>query len=94
MDLLVDTENGVLQAALHKLTAGVSREVVNDWSSTTLNDVRRAIAIIQEDDPREPRYNLERLLALLVKVEQYGQTLERFMDSSRILSFIWVGVTA
>jgi len=93
MDLLAGTENGELQLALEKLTAGFSRGAVNDLSSTTVNDIRQVIAVI-ESYLGEPRYNFSPLQTLLAKVEHYGQTLEHFGDSSRFVSFIWVSAVA
>lgn len=75
-----------------KAEAQLSKKDINNFENTTIDDVRSAIAEIQQRQVNagQQKY-LARLKPFLVSLEQYGKVVEVFLNASEMLAFVWVG---
>lgn len=77
-----------------KATAGLTQAELQDFSHTTLDDLRQCIATIQNDQraSRKLRY-LKRLGPFLDTMERYGKIIEVFLNVSDVIAFVWVSIS-
>ncbi|KAH8722372.1 hypothetical protein GQ44DRAFT_360783 [Phaeosphaeriaceae sp. PMI808] len=77
-----------------KSTAGLSLEELRSFEQTSLDELKDAIATIQNDQrtSRKLRY-LKRLEPFLDAMEQYGKIIEVFLNVSGIIAFVWASET-
>ncbi|KAF1840937.1 uncharacterized protein K460DRAFT_410330 [Cucurbitaria berberidis CBS 394.84] len=73
-----------------KTKAGLSPDELKVFQLTSLDDLRRQIAIIQDDQRKSKKMRyLKRLGPFLDTMEQYGKIVEVFLNISDIIAFIW-----
>ena len=83
--------NSGFQRALARFKGHLSLAEQEEFGFTTLEDVQRTIAQIQDTQGSERRMrNLTRIKAFLEGMEQYGKVVEVFLNTSDILAFVWV----
>jgi hypothetical protein len=72
-------------------TAGLTQAELKDFSQTSLSELKRCIATIQNDQraSRKLRY-LKRLGPFLETMERYGKIIEVFLNVSDVIAFVWV----
>ena len=74
-----------------KTKAGLSPEELKDFQLTSIDDLRRQIATIQNDQRKSKKMRyLKRLGPFLDTMEQYGKIVEVFLNLSEVVAFIWV----
>ena len=79
------------QRALVRFKDRLSPTEREEFSVTSLEDVQRTIAHIQDTQGSERKMrNLTRIKAFVEGMEQYGKVIEVFLNVSDILAFVWV----
>ena len=79
------------QRALTRFKCHLSAAEQEDFGVTSLEDVQRTIAQIQQTQGSEKRMrNLTRIKAFIEAMEQYGKVVEVFLNVSDIIAFVWV----
>lgn len=64
-----------------------------EFRFTDLDSLRSTINRIQaEQEARRRMRNMKRLEPFLQTMEQYGQTVDVFVNTSEILAFVWVSI--
>src|SRR2546429_8293784 len=77
--------------ALEKFKADLSDKEKVDFQFTTLYDLHVAIEKIQKKQASERRLKgMNRLERFLEAMTQYDKVIQVFVNSSRILAFVWV----
>jgi hypothetical protein len=81
-----DTFRATLSSFKKRLT---SKEQ-DDFSFSTLEDVRKEIARIQSEQGNEKAMmNMTRLQSFLEAMDQFGKVIEVFLNTSQFVAFIW-----
>src|SRR5881396_2981779 len=85
------TNAPAFQKALDKFRSDLTEEDQDEFNYTTLGDLQRCIVEIQEKhaSTRQSK-NMTRLKAFLEAMDQYGKIVEVFLNTSNMLSFVWV----
>lgn len=81
------------EAALEdfKKNAQLGSDEVKEFRFADLNSLRSTIKRIQaEQEAKRRMRNMKRLEPFLQTMEQYGQTVDVFVNTSEILAFVWV----
>ena len=79
------------QRALARFKTNLTSDEQENFSVTSLEDVRKTIVRIQNTQGSQGKMrNLTRVKAFLEAVEQYGKVVETFLNASKFLAFIWV----
>ena len=74
-----------------RLKSGLTYQELFDMEMTTLPDLQRALASMQKTQQGSKKMmHLKRLQPFLDAMEQYGEILNIFVNTSKILAFIWV----
>jgi hypothetical protein len=75
---------------LSKFTSRLSKQELDDFKFSSLNEVQTTVMKIQEDQgQRRTMMNRTRIKAFLEAMEQYGKVVEVFLNASSILCFVW-----
>lgn len=81
-----ETFEDVLRKCKTRLTPKESKE----FTETSLADVQKTILKIQKDQEQLKRAtNLTRLRSFLEAMDQFGKTIEIFLNSSPFVALIW-----
>lgn len=81
------------ERTLEKFKVTLTPEEQNDFEFTSLNDLKRTILAIQEQQRSEKRLqNMTRLTLFLQAMEQYGKIIEVFLNNSVFISYVWVSL--
>ena len=76
-----------------KKNAQLGPDDVKEFRFTDLNSLRYTIKRIQaEQEAKRRMRNMKRLEPFLQTMEQYGHTVDVFVNTSEILAFVWVSV--
>lgn len=76
-----------------KKDAQLCPDELKDFRFADLNSLRSAIKRIQaEQEAKRRMRNMKRLEPFLQTMEQYGQTVDVFVNTSEILAFVWVSL--
>jgi len=76
--------------AVESFCLRLSKREFEDFKFTTLNDLRKVVNAIQEEQgKRREMMNLTRIQAFLEAMDQYGNVIEVFLNASSILCFVW-----
>lgn len=76
-----------------KKNAQLGPDDVKEFRFTGLDSLRSTIKRIQaEQEAKRRMRNMKRLEPFLQTMEQYGQTVDVFVNTSEILAFVWVSV--
>lgn len=82
--------NDSFQEALSEFKQRLTLNEQKDFENTTIEDVRREIHRVQEDQARRKKMmNLTRISSFLEAMEQFGKVVEVFLNASDFLAFIW-----
>lgn len=85
------SNDSAFQRALARFKGHLSPEQREEFSITSLEDVQKTIARIQDAQGSERRMrNLTRIKGFVEAMEQYGRVVEVFLNVSEIIAFIWV----
>ena len=80
----------VFQSALSDFTTRLTPKEQNDFQLTTFDDVRREIARIQtEQENSKTMRNMVRIQSFLEAMDQFGEIVEVFLNTSSLLAFVW-----
>lgn len=83
--------DGGFQRALARFKNHLSPAEQEDFAVTSLEDVQRTIAQIQQTQGSQKKMrNLTRIKAFIEAMEQYGKVVEVFLNVSDIIAFVWV----
>lgn len=75
---------------LAKFTTRLTKQELNDFKFSSLEDVLASVQSIQaEQGRRKEMMNLTRIQRFLEAMGQYGQVIEVFLNTSSILCFVW-----
>jgi hypothetical protein len=78
------------QATLSNFKKRLTPKEQDDFSFSTLEDVRKEIARIQsEQGSQKMMMNMTRLQSFLEAMDQFGQVIEVFLNASEFVAFIW-----
>jgi hypothetical protein len=87
----VSPSTGTFGRALGKFTDSLTEEEKNDFSSSTLQDLYKAISNIQDQKPPKGRMRtLRRVQPFIEAMDQYGNVIETFLDGPSFMAVIWV----
>lgn len=76
-----------------KKNAQLSQDEVKEFRFADLNSLRSTIKRIQaEQEAKRRMRNMKRLEPFLQTMEQYGHTVDVFVNTSEILAFVWVSI--
>lgn len=76
-----------------KRNAQLGPDEVKEFRFADLNSLRSTIKRIQADQEGKRRMrNMKRLEPFLQTMEQYGHTIDVFVNTSEVLAFVWVSV--
>lgn len=76
-----------------KENAQLGPDEVKEFRFADLNSLRSTIKRIQaEQEAKRRMRNMKRLEPFLQTMEQYGHTVDVFVNTSEILAFVWVSV--
>lgn len=76
-----------------KKNAQLGPDEIKEFRFTDLNSLRSTIKRIQaEQEAKRRMRNMKRLEPFLQTMEQYGHTVDVFVNTSEILAFVWVSV--
>ena len=79
------------QRALARFKSHLSPAEQEEFGVTSLEDVQRTIAQIQQIQGSEKKMrNLTRIKASIEAMEEYGKVVEIFLNVSDIIAFVWV----
>lgn len=79
------------QKALKRFTYSLSKDEVEDFQFTKLEDIHKVIDELQEEQgKRKAMRNMTRIASFLEAMEQFGMVIEVFLNSTKFLAFIWV----
>jgi hypothetical protein len=82
--------NNNFQQVLAKFTTRLTKQELNDFKFSSLDDVLATVETIQaEQGRRKEMMNLTRIQRFLEAMGQYGQVIEVFLNTSSILCFVW-----
>jgi hypothetical protein len=77
-------------AALSSFKKRLTQKERDDFSRSTLEDVRKEIARIQSDHgSQKTMMNMTRLQSFLEAMDQFGQVIEVFLNASVFVGVIW-----
>jgi hypothetical protein len=78
------------QDAWKEFSIRLSKEELEDFQFSSIDDVRLALKSIQDEQGRRgTMMHLPRIRAFLEAMEQYGKVIEVFLNASSILCFVW-----
>jgi adenine-specific DNA methylase len=78
------------QTILSSFKNRLTQKELDDFQCATLEDVRLEIARIQaEQASRKEMMNLTRIQSFLEAMDQFGNVIEVFLNSSVFVPFIW-----
>lgn len=76
-----------------KMNAQISPDEAKDFRFSDLNSLRSTIKQIQaEQEAKRRMRHMKRLEPFLQTMEQYGKTVDVFVNTSEVLAFVWVSV--
>lgn len=76
-----------------KKNAQLSADELKEFTFADINGLRSTIKRIQtEQEAKRRMRNMKRLEPFLQTMEQYGQTVDVFVNTSEILAFVWVSI--
>jgi hypothetical protein len=82
--------NDNFQEVLAKFTTRLTKQELNDFKFSSLDDVLATVQTIQtEQGRRKEMMNLTRIQRFLEAMGQYGQVIEVFLNASSFLCFVW-----
>lgn len=71
----------------------ISADEAKDFRFADLNSLRSTIKQIQaEQEAKRRMRHMKRLEPFLQTMEQYGKTVDVFVNTSEVLAFVWVSV--
>lgn len=77
-----------------KATAGLSQDEIRNFQSTSLEDLKLQMSVIQNDQRKSKKLcYMKRLEPFLNALEQYGKIIEVFLNVADFLAFVWVRAT-
>lgn len=83
--------NSSFRRALTRFTASLTSEEEADFKFTTLTDVQEVLGKIQDEQgARKKMMNLHRIQIFLEGMEQFGEVIKVFLNTSPLVAFIWV----
>jgi hypothetical protein len=78
------------RATLSNFKKRLTPKEQDDFSFSTLEDVRKEIASIQsEQGSQRMMMNMTRLQSFLEAMDQFGKVIEVFLNTSEFVAFIW-----
>jgi len=79
------------QKVLDDFRCSLAQDDRDEFRYTTLEDLQSCILEIQEKHASERKVkNMTRLNSFLEAMEQYGNVIEVFLNTSEFLAFVWV----
>jgi len=82
--------NNSFQQVLDQFTRRLTKQELDDFKCSSLDDVLLAVGKIQEEQgQRREMMNLPRLQRFLEAMHQYEQIIEVFLNASSFLCFVW-----
>ena len=79
------------RAPLWRLQDKLSPEEQADFQFSTLEDLHAAIKQIQENQLKKQHLRgLVRIKVFLQSMEQYGEVIKAFLNTTNILAYVWV----
>lgn len=76
-----------------KKNAQFSADELQEFTFADINGLRSTIKRFQtEQEVKRRMRNMKRLELFLQTMEQYGQTVDVFVNTSEILAFVWVSI--
>lgn len=77
-----------------KKNAQLGPDEIKEFRIADLNSLRSTIKRIQaEQEAKRRMRNMKRLEPFLQTMEQYGHTVDVFVNTSEVLAFVWVSWT-
>jgi hypothetical protein len=84
------TPTNGFERVLAKFSSRLTRDEVENFRFSTLEEVHQAIIDIQDQQARRKGMrNLTRVLSFVEAMDQFGKVVEVFLNSSSLLPFIW-----
>ena len=78
------------QSALSSFKKRLTQKELDEFSISTLEDVRQTIARIQsEQGSQKAMMNLTRIQSFLEAMDQFGKVVEVFLNVSEFVAFVW-----
>ena len=78
------------RATLSNFKKRLTSKEQDDFSFSTLEDVRKEISRIQSEQGNEKKMmNMTRLQSFLEAMDQFGKVIEVFLNASQFVAFIW-----
>ena len=91
MATTADVTQSHFESILEDFKSGLKKRDQENFRLTTLEDLEQTIADIQAEQHGERRLqNLNRLKPFLECLNQYGNVVDIFCNSSQFLPFVWV----
>ncbi|OJJ43210.1 hypothetical protein ASPZODRAFT_103600 [Penicilliopsis zonata CBS 506.65] len=80
----------IFQEALQKFKARLKADEEKKFKFTTLDDVRRTVQQIQQQQERtKTMQNMTRIMGFLEAVDQLGKVVDVFLNASSFIAFVW-----
>jgi hypothetical protein len=74
-----------------KATAGLSKDELQDFQFTKLEDVQAAMITLQQRQSQSKKLRfMRRLSPFLETIEEYGKVIDIFVQTPDVLAFVWV----
>lgn len=84
-------QDGAFRQALKGFTDTLTPDEADDFRLSSLDDLRTAILEIQAKQASEKRMrDLTRLQSFSEAMEQYGNIIEVFLNTTEFVAFVWV----
>jgi DNA-binding SARP family transcriptional activator len=84
-------QEGPFRQALKGFTDTLTLDEADDFRLSSLDDLRTAILEIQAKQASEKRMrDLTRLQSFLEAMEQYGNIIDIFLNTTEFVAFVWV----
>jgi hypothetical protein len=82
--------NNNFQQVLADFTKRLTKDELNDFKFSSLNDVLITVETIQtEQGQLKKMMNLTRIQRFLEAMNHYGSVIEVFLNASEVLCFVW-----
>ena len=89
----LSSQRSVFLEAVERFKDSLSDREREEFKFTTRDDLRDAIATIQEKQASEKKMrNLTRLKRFLKVMDEYGKVIEVFLNASQFIAFVWVSL--
>jgi hypothetical protein len=88
-------DDSAFKQAVEKFRVKLTPEQAQDFQLTTINDLKSAIAKLQNQQMSERKLrNLKRLESFVLRMGQFEQVVTVYLNASMFVGFVWVSSSA